>query len=87
MGESTGQGKSKRVLDVLAMHSFDPDWTLPSRLANNPMVWTVSINGFALDARALERDQAALRHAAGLIPFVHADQETGVVSPGENASQ
>ena len=87
VAESTGQGKSKRVRDVLAMRSFDPDWTLPWRLANNPMVWTVSINGFVLDARALERDQQALLRAAGLIPFVHADQETGVVSPGDSASQ
>jgi hypothetical protein len=86
VAESTGQGKSKRVRDALAMRSFDPDWTLPSRLADNPMVWMVSINGFVLDARALERDQQALLHAAGLIPFVHADQETGV-GCGDSASR
>jgi len=87
VAESTGQGKSKRVRDVLAMRSFDPDWTLPSRLANNPMVWTVSINGFVLGAHSLERDQQALVHAGGMIPFVHADQETGVISPGDSASR
>jgi hypothetical protein len=39
VGESTGQGKSKCVRDRLGMGVFDPAWTLPSRLADNPRVW------------------------------------------------
>ncbi|MGB5732929.1 MAG: hypothetical protein WBM40_00595 [Thiohalocapsa sp.] len=67
--------ESKRIRDLLRMGMFDPDWTLPSRLADNPRVWLVAIDGFVLDARSLKRDQQALLHAAGLIPFVHADRK------------
>lgn len=84
VAESTGQGKSKRVRDLLAMGMFDPYWTLPSRLADNPMVWMVSIDGFVLDARSLRRDDQVLLHEAGLIPFVHADRGAAV-SRGDDA--
>ncbi len=73
VAESTGQGKSKRVRDLLGMAMFEPTWTLPSRLADNPRVWMVSIDGFVLDARALKRDVQVQLHEAGLIPFVYAD--------------
>jgi hypothetical protein len=85
VAESTGQGKSKRIRDLLRMGMFDPDWTLPSRLADNPRVWLVAIDGFVLDARSLKRDQQALLHAAGLIPFVHADQKATSDDSGDGA--
>lgn len=85
VAESTGQGKSKQVRDILRMRVFDPDWTLPSRLADNPRVWLVSIDGFLLDARSLEREQQAVLHAAGLIPFIHADREATRDGCGDGA--
>jgi len=85
VAESTGQGKSKRIRDLLRMGMFDPDWTLPSRLADNPRVWLVAIDGFVLDARSLKRDQQSLLHAAGLIPFVHADRKATSEGNGDGA--
>jgi hypothetical protein len=35
LGQSTGQGKSKLVRDLLKMGQLDPEWTLPSRVAHN----------------------------------------------------
>lgn len=83
VADSTGQGRSKRVRELLRMRVFDRDWTLPSRLADNPRVWMVSIDGFILDAWALKRDQQVLLLAAGLIPFVHADREAKVGGRGD----
>ncbi|MGB5833412.1 MAG: DUF6398 domain-containing protein [Thiohalocapsa sp.] len=70
---SNGQGKSKRVRDMLRMHPFDPDWTRPSRQAGNPMAWMLRIDGLVVDARRLPRKEQVLLHKAGFIPFVHAD--------------
>jgi hypothetical protein len=36
IAEGTGQNKSKEVRDVLKMGPLSPEWTLPSRLADNP---------------------------------------------------
>ena len=27
------------------METFSPEWTLPSRLGDNPMVWMLQVNG------------------------------------------
>lgn len=51
IGESTGQNKSKEIRDTLKMGQFSPEWTLPSRLTKNPMVWLVKVNGLLVDVR------------------------------------
>jgi hypothetical protein len=74
VSQGTGQGRSKKVRDLLRMTQFDPSWTLPSRLHDHPLAWYVTTaSGFIVDARNLPRDQQALLHRAGLIPYVHAD--------------
>lgn len=36
VAESTGQGKAKAIRDLLKIRSFDPEWTLPSRVDRLP---------------------------------------------------
>ena len=74
IAESTGQNKSKEIRDLLKMGPLSPEWTLPSRLADNPMVWLVQVNGFIIDIRdaAVELQRAAFER--GLIPYVPADR-------------
>lgn len=51
------------------MSQMDPQWCLPSLLAEHPMAWMVfTENGMIIDARSLAREDQALRHQAGLIP-------------------
>lgn len=70
IAESTGQNKSKEIRDLLKMGPMSPEWTLPSRLADNPMVWMLQVNGLIVDIRhaPLELQQAA--YEKGLIPFI-----------------
>jgi hypothetical protein len=76
VSQGTGQGRSKKVRDLLRMSQFDPHWCLPSRLHDHPMAWLVRTGtGFIVDARRLPRDQQVLLQLAGLIPYVHADVE------------
>jgi hypothetical protein len=75
IAESTGQNKSKEIRDALRMGPLSPEWTLPSRLADNPMVWMLQVNGFIIDIRdaPIELQRAAFEK--GLIPYVPAERE------------
>ncbi len=74
VAESTGQGKSKAIRTLLKIRTFDPHWTLPSRMGENPMAWMIEVNGFIVDARHLKREfqEEALRN--GLIPYIPGDR-------------
>ena len=70
IGEGTGQGKSKEIRDILKMGPMSPDWTLPSRLADNPLVWMLQVNGLMIDIRKAPIELQQLAYDKGLIPFV-----------------
>lgn len=74
VGESTGQGKSMLIRRMLKITTFDPDWSLPSRLDDNPMVWTLSVNGFLMDIRHAPREAQEIAFEKGLIPYIPADR-------------
>ena len=74
IAESTGQNKSKEIREALKMGVFSPDWTLPSQLAMNPLVWMLQVNGFTADIRRAPVEVQRLAFEKGLIPFVPAEQ-------------
>ncbi len=74
VAESTGQGKSKTIRNMLKIGPFDPRWTLPSRLADNPRVWRLSVNGFVMDIRYAPREIQVEAFEKGLIPYIPADR-------------
>ena len=76
VAESTGQNKSKQIRDALGMEVMSPDWTLPSRLAGNPMVWMVQINGLVIDIRRSSPELQRLAYEKGLIPFIPTDRSS-----------
>ena len=47
-------------------------WTLPSRLAENPLVWMIPVNGVIVDMRMVPRELQEQAYELGLIPFVPA---------------
>ena len=49
---------------------MDPHWTLPSQMDDNPMAWTVSVNGFLMDARRLPRPLQEEAYRKGLISYL-----------------
>ncbi|MEL6398892.1 MAG: DUF6398 domain-containing protein [Cyanobacteria bacterium J06626_4] len=83
VANSTGQGKSKKVRDLLDIGQLDPDWCLPSKLGDNPMAWLISVNGMILDARSAPRHVQEQLVTAGLIP--HIPGETGVTAASSTA--
>lgn len=74
LGQSTVSAKSKQIRDLFQMHHFDPDWTAPSKMGDNPYVWILSVNGLMVDIRYVEREIQEVAFQQGLIPYIPADQ-------------
>jgi hypothetical protein len=74
VAESTGQGKSKLIRKMFKIRNFDPKWTLPSKMDDNPVVWMLSVNGFLMDIRNAPREAQVVAFEKGLIPYIPADR-------------
>jgi len=74
---SSGAAKLAAIRKMLGMHQFDPQWSLPSRLGDNPMVWMLQVNGFIMDARYATREVQEIAFKQGLIPYIPADRQQG----------
>jgi len=66
------QTASGRAQDIFQMH---PDWTVSSRMEENPLVWILSVNGMLVDIRDMPRDAQVVAFEQGLIPYIPADRE------------
>lgn len=70
VSKSTAASKAKQVRDWLKISYWNHQWTLPSKLADSPVAWMISLDGFLVDARHLPRDIQEAAYKKGLIPFV-----------------
>jgi hypothetical protein len=70
VSQSTGQSKARTIRDALGTNPLDPDWSLPSTIEDNPLAWTIMVNGMVVDARKLPREIQEEAHRKGLIPHV-----------------
>lgn len=75
VSQGTGSAKSKQIRTLLKIHLMDPEWTLPSRIDQNPMVWILSVNGLLVDIRHMPREAQEVAYSQGLIPYIPADRE------------
>lgn len=69
---STASSKAAQIEKMLKIDYSRAEWCLPSKVASNSMLWMVSIDGFAVDARMLPVEMQELCYEKGLIPFVPA---------------
>ena len=74
---SSGAAKLAAIRKMLKIHPMDHHWTLPSRMADNPLVWLVSVNGFMMDVRHAPREVQEIAFNKGLIPYIPADRHEG----------
>jgi hypothetical protein len=70
VAESTGQGKSKAIRDLLKIGQFDFHWMLRQLVEESPMAWMIEVDGFIVDARHLKREIQEEAFRRGLIPYV-----------------
>ena len=74
ISESTGAAKLAAIRQMLKIHQLDPNWCLPSRLDDNPLVWMLQVNGFMMDVRQAPREVQEMAFEKGLIPYIPADR-------------
>ena len=76
-GVSTGTGsnKGKQIRDMFGMHQMDPNWSLPSNIDRNPLVWMLQVNGLIVDIRSMPREVQEQAFDQGFIPYIPADRK------------
>lgn len=72
---SNMQAKSRIICEGLQLVPLDPNWSLPSRMDDNPLVWMLSVNGVMVDIRDAPREAQVTAYEEGLIPYIPADRE------------
>jgi hypothetical protein len=70
VSQSAGSAKAREIMRLLRIVQLDPRWCLPSKLADNPLVWMIEVNGIVVDVRMMPRELQEEAHRLGLIPFV-----------------
>jgi hypothetical protein len=71
---ATMQAKAKVIREGLDLVPFHPDWCLPSKMDDNPLVWMLEVNGFLMDIRMAPREAQVAAYERGLIPYIPADR-------------
>ena len=75
VGQSTASAKARVIAKVLDTRRLNPEWSLPSLLDQNPLVWMAEVNGFLVDLRDMPREVQQIAFEKGMIPYIPADQE------------
>ena len=70
VGVSTMSGKKLEIQNAMNLIQLDPDYTLASRLEENPLIWIVEISGLLMDMRSAEPEIQQAAFEKGLIPFI-----------------
>jgi hypothetical protein len=76
VSKSTGANKAAEIRKLFDMYQFDPNWTLPSLMDQNPIAWMITVNGLIIDARHAPPEIQEEAYRKGLIPYIPG-------SPGE----
>jgi hypothetical protein len=76
VAKSTGGSKSAQIKKFLNIGMMEPRWTLPSRMEDNFMAWSVMLNDFIVDARDLPRELQEEAYRKGLIPYLPPEKDT-----------
>jgi Domain of unknown function (DUF6398) len=74
-GQSTASGKAQFIAPALDAHRFNPKWSLPSLLEQNPLVWMAEVNGLLVDLRNMPREVQEIAFEKGTIPCIPADRD------------
>jgi hypothetical protein len=70
VSKSSGANKAAEIRKLFDMYQFDPNWTLPSLMDQNPMAWMITVNGLIVDARHAPRELQEEAYRKGLIPYI-----------------
>jgi uncharacterized protein DUF6398 len=75
VSQQTASGRAQKIREMLDIFQMHPDWTIPSLMDKNPLVWILSVNGMMVDIRDMPREAQVVAFEQGLIPYIPADRE------------
>ena len=75
VGESTVHAKARIIEKMIGARPFNLQWTLPSLVEKNPLVWMAEVNGLLVDLRDMPREIQEIAFEDGLIPYIPADRK------------
>jgi hypothetical protein len=75
VGQSTASAKARVISQALDTSRLNPEWSLPSLVDQNPLVWLAEVNGVLVDLRDMPREVQEIAFEKGLIPSIPADRE------------
>ena len=64
--------KAKLIRDGLKISYFEPEFLRADEIADNPLIWMITIDGLSYDARRLPMELQKQIYQLGLIPYVPA---------------
>ncbi len=73
VSQNSASAKATDIMRMFGLMQMDPDWTLPSRLDDNPLAWLITVDGFIIDARYAPRIIQEEAYRRGLIPYIPED--------------
>jgi hypothetical protein len=76
LSKSTLAAKAKRIQDLLRIVRLEPRYCRRALLADNPLAWMISVNGFLVDARTMPLEIQIEARRRGLIPDLLAPTPT-----------
>src|SRR4051812_22895311 len=77
VGRSTASAKARVISNALGIHPFDPEWTLPSLIGKNPLVWMAEGDGLIVDWRTMPRKIRKTGLEKGFTPYIFASRKGG----------
>ena len=60
---------------MLKITPHSHEWTLPSRIDDNRMIWMLTVNDMMIDIRHAPRELQEIAFNKGLIPYIPADRQ------------
>jgi hypothetical protein len=70
VSQSNAAAKASQIRKLLGLHPLQPEWCLPSKLEQNPLVWMLNVNGILMDIRDAPHAAQEAAFGLGLIPYL-----------------
>jgi hypothetical protein len=75
VSQNTASAKATEIMRMFDLIQMHPEWTLPSLIDRNPLVWMISVDGFLIDARYAPRPMQEEAYRLRLIPYISGEPE------------
>jgi hypothetical protein len=62
------------IRDLLKISGLDPEWTLPSRFDDNPLIGMLEVNDLIMDICRCPSEAQVVASEKGLITYIPADR-------------